>query len=231
MASSTLFVCLRRINDICFKRYPLLTNVTLSCCVAGSSDYIAQRFVQGSRTLDTQRTRHMVTYCCTTAPLWHLWYNMVDRYIKPSKVWLKVFLDQTTVTPLDYIGFFAVFNYVKGDTIEECISELNRVYFKALIPDTVFWPFMTFLGYKWIPLHYRFFYFEFLGLVWDTFLSYLKYSDKERVEHDTSNGWIERNKDVIACQNDHRGQRTQKNCTLYQNLNELDLLSFSCDID
>ena len=127
----------------------------------------------------------MVTYGCTTTPFWHLWYNMVDRYIKPSRVWLKVFLDQTTVTPLDYIGFFAVFNYVRGDTVEECVQEVKRVYFKALIPDTIFWPFVTFVGYKWIPLHYRFFYFEFFGLVWDTFLSYLKYSGQDYTETST----------------------------------------------
>ncbi len=179
MSGLTLYSCLRRINVACFKRHPLLTNVALSCCLAGTSDYIAQKFIQGHQTLDTQRTRHMVTYSCTTALLWHLWYKLVDQYIKPSQVWLKVILDQTTVTPLDYIGFFAIFNYAKGDTIEECISELNRVYLKALIPDTLFWPFVTFMGYKWVPLHYRFVYFEFLGFVWDTFLSCLKYSGKE----------------------------------------------------
>jgi hypothetical protein len=183
MSRSTIFSFLRRINEVCFKRHPLLTNVSLSCCLAGTSDYIAQKFVQGHQTLDTQRTQHMVTYACTTAPLWHLWYKLVDHLIKPSRTWLKVVLDQTTVTPLDYIGFFAVFNYVKGDTIEECISELNRVYFKALIPDTMFWPLVSFIGYKWVPLHYRFVYFQFLELVWDIFLSNLKYSGKDPVKH------------------------------------------------
>ena len=173
---------LRHINEASFQRHPLLTNIALSCCFTGTADYIAQKLIQGHVTLDTQRTRHMVTYGCVTTPFWHLWYNMVDRYMKPSRVWLKVFLDQTTVTPLDYIGFFAVFNYVKGDTVEECVQELKRVYLKALIPDTIFWPFVTFVGYKWIPLHYRFFYFEFFGLVWDTFLSYLKYSGQEHTK-------------------------------------------------
>lgn len=188
MSASTFLSMLRHVNNVCFKRNPLITNVCLSCCMTGTADYIAQTFIQGYQTLDTKRTQHMVTYSCVTAPLWHLWYNMVDRCIKPSKAWLKVILDQTTVTPLDYIGFFAVFNYVKGDTIEECILELKRVYFKALIPDVLFSPFLTFMGYRWIPLHYRFLYFELLELVWDTFLSYLKYSGKDKVKHtETSN--------------------------------------------
>ena len=183
MRSLKFYSFLRRINEASFQRHPLLTNITLSCCFTGTADYIAQKIIQDHQTLDTERTRHMVTYSCTTAPLWHLWYNMVDRYIKPSRIWLKVILDQTTVTPLDYIGFFAIFNYVKGDTVEKCLEELKRVYFKALIPDTIFWPFVTFVGYKWIPLRYRFFYFEFFGLVWDTFLSYLKYSGEEQSKH------------------------------------------------
>ena len=168
----------RRFNDFCFNRHPLVTNVALSCSFTALSDCIAQKVVQRKSTLDTERTRHMVTYSCTTAPLWHLWYNLVDYYIKSSRVWLKVILDQTTVTPLDYLGFFAVFNFVRGDPVQECISELKRVYFKAFIPDTIFWPTATFVGYKWMPLRYRFLYFECLQLVWDTFLSCLKYSEK-----------------------------------------------------
>ena len=231
----------RNVNKITFKRHPLLTNVTLSCCVAATSDYIAQKFIQGHETLDTQRTRHMVTYGFTTAPLWHLWYNMVDKYVKQSKVWLKVLLDQTTVTPLDYIGFFAVFNYVKGDSIEECISELKRVYFKALIPDTMFWPSVAFIGYKWIPLQYRFVYFEFLGLVWDTFLSCLKYSDKDQFTNTgmaiLQRDFFSRNKielDSKYIKNYKTSQMTKRcnemtltNYAIFQNFGESDLPYFS----
>ncbi|XP_046847747.1 PXMP2/4 family protein 4-like [Xenia sp. Carnegie-2017] len=185
MSSSSVLLLLRRINEASFKRHPLLTNVALSSLLAGTSDYIAQKVVQGHKILDKERTRHVMTYGCTTAPLWHLWYKMIDKYIKRTHTWLKVFLDQTTVTPLDYLGFFAVFNYMKGDTFEECFNELNRVYFKAFIPDTIFWPFATFVGYKYISLRYRFFYFEFLNLLWDTFLCCLKFPSEQ--ENDSSN--------------------------------------------
>lgn len=164
-----LYKYFQRVTDFCFKHHPLPTNVVLAGCVTAASDFIAQKFIQGYTTIDTERTRHMVTYGCTTAPLWHAWYNLVDHYIKSSRVWLKVVLDQTTATPLDYLGFFAVFNFVRGDSLEECILELNRVYLKAFLPDTVFWPAVTFVGYKWLPLHYRFVYFEFLEFFWDTF--------------------------------------------------------------
>ena len=138
------------------------------------------------------------------------------------------------MTPLDYIGFFAVFNYVKGDTIEECKTELKRVYFKALIPDTMFWPFVTFMGYKWIPLQYRFVYFEFLGLVWDTFLSYLKYSGAEKVKHTeissiqkpllAGNGLVEMNSNYKISQMTNRcSEWMPTNYGVWQNFGEIDL--------
>lgn len=186
MFRARVFSYLHRINEATLKSHPLATNVAFSCCVAATSDYIAQKFIQGHQTLDTQRTRHMVTYNCTTAPIWHMWYKQMDHYLKQSQTWLKVVLDQTTITPIDYLGFFAVFNYVKGDSIEKCIAELNRVYLKALIPDTIFWPFMTFMGYKFIPLQYRFIYFELVDLVWCTFLSYLKYAGNDEINTEVS---------------------------------------------
>lgn len=180
-----IFHYFRRANEYCFGRYPLLTNVIISGSLMATSDYIAQRFVQGYTTIDSQRTRHMVTYSCTTAPAWHFWYNLVDRYVKASKVWLKVVLDQTTVTPLDYVGFFAVFNFVEGQSCEECTAELNRVFLKAFVPDSLLLPVSTFIGYRWIPLSYRFLYFECLEMGWDVFLSYLKYSGKDCRDNST----------------------------------------------
>ena len=96
----------------------------------------------------------------------------------------------------------------------------------------MFWPFVTFMGYKWIPLWYRFVYFEFLGLVWDTFLSYLKYSGGEKVNHTeissiqkpllAGNGLVEMNSE-ISQMNNGCSEWMPTNYGVWQNFGEIDL--------
>ena len=92
LSQNALLLSVRRKTHTLFSRYLLVTNTTVSFCLAGTGDLLNQRYeaLSGTRThWSPLRTRNQCAQGLFFGPLFHFWYKFVD-YSMPGRAVVTV---------------------------------------------------------------------------------------------------------------------------------------------
>nr|XP_034184790.1 mpv17-like protein 2 isoform X1 [Osmia lignaria] len=124
------------------------------------------------------RTRNMTAVGLLQGPFHHWFYMMLDKML-PGRTALsvvkKMCLDQTIASPTCLGIFFVGLGVLEHRQIKEIYEELKMKLYDTWKVDCCFWPPTQSVNFFFIPLRYRVLYTNFMTMIYDIFLSYIKY--------------------------------------------------------
>ncbi|GAB1859611.1 hypothetical protein CAJAP_00690 [Camponotus japonicus] len=127
---------------------------------------------------DYTRTRNMTVVGLLQGPFHHWFYMILDRVLpgKSAKsVVKKTLLDQSIASPTCLAIFFVGLGIMEHRKVEEICKELNLKFYNTWKVDCCFWPPTQCINFLFVPLQYRVLYINAMTMVYDIFLSYMKY--------------------------------------------------------
>lgn len=127
---------------------------------------------------DYVRTRNMTAVGLLQGPFHHYFYTLLEKHL-PGKstgsIFKKTVLDQTIASPTCLGIFFFGLGVLERRTLHEINSEVKLKLASTWKVDCMFWPPTQFLNFLFVPIRYRVIYINFMTMIYDMFLSYMKY--------------------------------------------------------
>ncbi|XP_033330333.1 mpv17-like protein 2 [Megalopta genalis] len=127
---------------------------------------------------DFVRTKNMTTVGLIQGPFHHWFYLVLDKVI-PGRTALSVVkktcLDQSIASPTCLGIFFVGLGVLESRKLEEIYDELKVKLYDTWKVDCCFWPPTQCVNFFFIPFRYRVLYTNFMTMIYDVFLSYMKY--------------------------------------------------------
>ena len=127
---------------------------------------------------DYVRTKNMTTVGLVQGPFHHWFYMVLDKVLpgrNALSVVKKTCLDQTIASPTCLGIFFVGLGVLEHRKIEEIYQELKVKLYDTWKVDCCFWPPTQCVNFFFIPFRYRVLYTNFMTMIYDIFLSYMKY--------------------------------------------------------
>ncbi|XP_012535634.1 mpv17-like protein 2 [Monomorium pharaonis] len=127
---------------------------------------------------DYMRTRNMTVVGLLQGPFHHWFYTILDKVLpgrSAKSVLKKTFLDQSIASPTCLTIFFVGLGILESRKIVEIREELKLKFCETWKVDCCFWPPTQCINFLFVPLHYRVLYTNAMTMVYDIFLSYMKY--------------------------------------------------------
>ncbi|KAJ8687633.1 hypothetical protein QAD02_023427 [Eretmocerus hayati] len=127
---------------------------------------------------DYVRTRNMTTVGLLQGPFHHFFYAILEKKL-PGKdtvaIFKKTFLDQTIASPTCLGIFFFGLGVMESKNLSDINGEVKLKLFDTWKVDCMFWPPTQFINFLFVPIRYRVIYINFMTMIYDIFLSYMKY--------------------------------------------------------
>lgn len=127
---------------------------------------------------DYVRTRNMMIVGLLQGPFHHWFYMILDRVVpgrNAMSVVKKTCLDQTIASPTCLAIFFIGLGLLENRNVEEIREEVKMKLYDTWKVDCCFWPPTQCVNFLFVPLRYRVLYTNFMTMIYDIFLSYIKY--------------------------------------------------------
>ncbi|XP_071555305.1 mpv17-like protein 2 [Temnothorax nylanderi] len=127
---------------------------------------------------DYMRTRNMTVVGLVQGPFHHCFYTILDKVLpgrNAKSVLKKTLLDQSIASPTCLGIFFVGLGLLESRKIKEICEELKLKFGDTWKVDCCFWPPAQCINFLFVPLHYRVLYTNVMTMVYDIFLSYMKY--------------------------------------------------------
>lgn len=154
--------------------------VITSSLLWGSGDFIAQKIKIKTKT----KKRHIYDWNRTlvnalfggfyVAPLGYHWYSYLDKSVchvfernTSTFICAKVFLETVLWNPCITVGYFFTINFALFQKNFKNI--LNDDFRRALTTETMYWPLIDTINFKYIPVHRNLLFMNIASLV-DTIL-------------------------------------------------------------
>lgn len=182
---------LRNLNNSLFKKHLLLTNTVSSGILLAMGDGISQ-YIEHKLEQPTKDEKHMrmqfnwdrnfKMFVVGTAggPLHHYFYAWLDIKYPGATLrttTIEILYDQFVMAPLCIVLFFYSAGWMYGQSNANCWNELKSKIAVILIADWMVWPGAQFLNFYYLNPNYRVLYVNFVTMLYDVFLSYIKHID------------------------------------------------------
>ncbi|KAK1886743.1 Mpv17-like protein [Dissostichus eleginoides] len=160
------------------RRFPWVTNVTMYGCLFAGGDFVHQWFFSRREELDWRHTRNVAVVAFGFhGNVNFFWMRFLERRFPGNSIRMvlrKLLLDQTTAAPLAVSVFYTGVSFLEGkdDIFEDWREKFLNTYKTGLM----FWPFMQFLNFTFVPLYLRTTFTGCCGFVWATFLCFSRQS-------------------------------------------------------
>lgn len=190
----------RNLNDFLFKRHLLMTNTVSSGILMSMGDALSQRIEQNQSAkdkdkvnakgvekvysqIDWSRNAKMFAVGAVQGPLHQNFYGWLDKKysgITVKTTTIKILYDQFVMAPVCLVQFFYMAGWLYGKTNAECWQELKSKFFTVYAIDWTVWPAAQFINFYCLPPKYRVIYVNFVTMLWDVFLSYIKHINPDQ---------------------------------------------------
>ncbi|VVC97250.1 unnamed protein product [Leptidea sinapis] len=164
-----------------FKKNLLLTNSVTSGGFMLIGDVVQQEIEVHANKLkkyDWSRTARMFIVGCLMGPLHHYYYIYLDKVLPHTDIKTvvkKILNDQLLASPATILSFFYALGVLEGKTFKDSTQEIKEKFKYVYIGDCLFWPPIQFINFYFLPTHYRVFYINFATMIYNVFLSYMKF--------------------------------------------------------
>lgn len=185
---------IRSLTESMFKKYLLTTNIVSSGILMSMGDALSQ-YVERKNVIkdesnqkfniDWSRNGKMFLVGALQGPLHHYFYGWLDRKFIGTSVkytGIKILFDQTIMSPLCIVLFFYTAGWMYKQTTDECTQEIKSKFLTVLIADWMVWPFAQFINFYYLHPKYRVIYVNFVTMLYNVFLSYVKHTDSDSLK-------------------------------------------------
>ncbi|XP_046617886.1 mpv17-like protein 2 [Neodiprion virginianus] len=127
---------------------------------------------------DYIRTKNMIIVGSIQGPFHHYFYAILERTIpKKDAVSLvkKILADQFIASPACLAIFFCGLGALEHNEIGSIQNEVALKFLDTWKIDWCFWPPVQFINFLLVPIQYRVIYTNLMTMIYDTFLSYMRY--------------------------------------------------------
>ncbi|KAG4068264.1 hypothetical protein HA402_007784 [Bradysia odoriphaga] len=169
-------------GSVFFGKYLLATNTISSGLLMVAGDLFVQEFEYQKGTLkkryDWKRSGKMFIVGSIQGPLHHYFYAWMDKAIKVvsvANVSKKVLLDQVILSPVIILAFLYPAGWLNNQSTKECNEETVAKFGKIYAIDWCLWPPSQFINFYYLDPKYRVIYVNFVTMIFNVVLSYIKY--------------------------------------------------------
>lgn len=171
-----------------FSKHLLLTNTFSSGILMGLGDHCQQTIEiyqakSDKKTHDILRTAQMTTVGFGHGIFHHFFYGWMDRVLPGRNlrtVIRKVLIDQAIASPACMYIFFIGMAFLEGKGYSSGWQELKNKFLFTYMVDWIVWPPSQFINFYYISPQYRVMYINSLTMIYDVFLSYIKFYDENK---------------------------------------------------
>lgn len=173
-----------------FGKYLLATNIISSGVLMSIGDLMSQEieYRNGTSTAtnryDWTRNAKMFVVGAAQGPLHHYFYGWLDRRHVGATVritTIKIAYDQFIMSPVCIAAFFYTAGWADGKSNSECTDEFCAKFTRVYITDWIVWPATQFINFYYLAPKYRVIYVNFITMMYNVFLSYVKHEDDTAV--------------------------------------------------
>jgi len=166
-------------------RYSWITNTITGGALFVIGDTIEQnieifRGKHIKNEFDWDRLRRIGTIGILEGPTHHYFYKYLDTLLPgktPATVAKKIFFDQAIGSPFFAIQFFVGVSLLEGQSLRNSWREFFQKFPYVFLVDCCVWPPFQCINFFLIPSRYRVLYVNFVTVLWNVFLSYMKHYD------------------------------------------------------
>lgn len=182
---------MRNLRSLFFKKYLLTTNTVSSGILMSIGDALSQYFEKKSTAkadelqkfkFDWPRNAKMFVVGAAQGPMHHYFYWWLDtKYAGSSLKFtsIKILYDQFVMSPVCIAMFFYSAGWLYDQSIEHSTMELKSKFPTVYITDWMVWPAAQFINFQFLPTAYRVIYVNFVTMMYNIFLSYVKHTEAE----------------------------------------------------
>ncbi|CAH1716101.1 unnamed protein product [Aphis gossypii] len=148
-------------------------------CVGDVAQQNVERYHGLSEGYDWSRTARIAVIGSILGSVQHIFYRSLDnRYPARDSLTIskKLFIDQTLCTPLIIAVFIYGLGFLENKTLEKINEEFkDKCAMIFLVDCAVFVP-TQYINFKFLDPKYRLLFTNMVSIMYDTFLSYIKYT-------------------------------------------------------
>jgi len=154
----------------------LLTNTLSSGGLFVLGDLIQQK--SGTQAHDYERSMRMFAVGLSQGPPHHYWYEALDKKL-PGKtaaiIGKKILADQIFAAPFFAVTFIVFAALLEGKRLAQAWREFVDKFPTIYLFDWIIWPPSQAVNFLLVPARFRVLYVNFVTVLWDIFLSYMKH--------------------------------------------------------
>ena len=157
---------------------PLVTKAVTSGVLAGAGDFICQCWIEKSSNLNWKR------FCTFTflgtvyvGPVLHVWYGALGRRlpgVSTSAVMGRLAAGQFVFAPSFVASFFSALLVLDGK-VEEIPIKLQNDWWSTTQANWSVWIPAQFLNFRYVPPQFQVLFANFVGLLWNSYLSFVSH--------------------------------------------------------
>lgn len=133
-----------------------------------------------TKRFDWTRNAKMFVVGAAQGPMHHYFYGWLDRTYYGATVkitTIKILYDQFIMSPVCIAAFFYTAGWLDGKNTSQCTDEFQSKFKRVYITDWIVWPATQFINFYYLPSKYRVIYVNFVTMLYNVFLSYIKHED------------------------------------------------------
>ncbi|XP_062592615.1 mpv17-like protein 2 [Saccostrea cucullata] len=169
----------------------LLTNILTTGGLLAAGDVLTQTLEismdkENKQKFCWYRTERMLAVGMALGPFAHVWYSkIVDKLVpgvaSTQTALKKILADQLVAGPFFCSGFFFGMGLLEGKGGEGAVAEVKQKFLPVYMIDWCVWPPAQFINFRFLPVEFRVIYVACITLCWNTFLSYYKHMDVNKI--------------------------------------------------
>lgn len=168
------------------KEKPFTTKCITSFITFGLGDLICQSIESKynkeikAKPYDFKRAFKQASFGVFITPYLHIQFNIIMPKLFPKPGYLNLckllLYDQTINASIFIFCFFSYIDYFNNVNFRTSLSNTLLKFPPTLIANWKLWPAAQFINFTVVPAEYRVFFANIIGIVWNTYLSYVQNS-------------------------------------------------------
>ncbi|XP_018562233.1 mpv17-like protein 2 [Anoplophora glabripennis] len=129
---------------------------------------------------DYGRLTRMFTIGLGFGPLNHYFFVWLGKAMPArnlATLTKKILIDQFVMSPICIAAFFYSMGALESKPIKECNKELKNKFVTVYVLDWLVWTPTQLINFCYVPLKYQAFYTNFISMLYNVFLSYIKHRE------------------------------------------------------
>ncbi|CAF4051911.1 unnamed protein product [Adineta steineri] len=128
---------------------------------------------------DMKRSLVMCTSATFVIAPWNFTLSRIIERLFPGRQNIQIVKKMLTNTLFAPVGICLVFisvTLLNGRSLQEAKAKIKNDMLKTFVTGTCYWPFISFINFRYIPLDYRPFVGSLAGAIWNIYISFVAHN-------------------------------------------------------